>query len=89
MLGFGETREEVLVLMQQILETGCQVLTIGQYLAPTQAKRHVRIDRFVSPDEFEDYRRIGRGMGFKYVESGPLVRSSFIAEKGYKEALRT
>ena len=89
MLGFGETREEVLVLMQQILETGCQVLTIGQYLAPTQAKRHVRIDRFVSPDEFEDYRRIGMGMGFKYVESGPLVRSSFIAEKGYKEALRT
>ncbi len=89
MLGLGETQDEVKVLMQDLLESGCQILTIGQYLAPSTAKRHVRVDRFVTPEEFESYRALGMSMGFKYVESGPLVRSSFIAEKGYREALRS
>lgn len=89
MLGLGETKQEVQTLMQELLDAGCQILTIGQYLAPTMAKRHVRVDRYVRPEEFEEYRHMGMNMGFKYVESGPLVRSSFIAEKGYREALGT
>ncbi len=87
MVGLGETEEEVKGTMGELLENGCQILTIGQYLAPTRMKRHVPVDRFVTPDEFENFRKIGMQMGFKYVESGPLVRSSFIAEKGYREAL--
>ena len=86
MLGLGETQAEVHELMQELLEAGAQILTIGQYLAPSAAKRFVPVDRFVQPEEFEHYRREGLRLGFRYVESGPLVRSSFIAEKGYKEA---
>ena len=89
MVGLGETEAEILELMRELLEAGCQILTIGQYLAPTQAKRHVPIERFVTPEEFERLRRLGLDMGFKYIESGPLVRSSFIAEKGYREALKS
>ncbi len=87
MLGLGETREEVRELMGELLDAGCQILTIGQYLAPTTSRRHVRVARFAAPDEFEQYRQEGMRMGFKYVESGPLVRSSYIAEKGYQQAL--
>ena len=87
MVGVGETDTEVRTLMGELLEAGCQILTIGQYLAPTQMKRHVPVSRFVTPEEFERLRTMGQEMGFKYVESGPLVRSSFIAEKGYREAL--
>jgi lipoyl synthase len=89
MLGLSETEEETIVLMKELLEAGCQILTIGQYLAPTQMKRHIPVSRFVTPEEFERLKTIGTEMGFKYVESGPLVRSSFIAEKGYREALRS
>ena len=87
MVGLGESEKEIIELMQELLETGCQILTIGQYLAPTQMKRHLPVDRFVTPEEFERFARMGKAMGFKYVESGPLVRSSYIAEKGYREAL--
>jgi lipoic acid synthetase len=87
MVGLGESEEEIVELMQQLLNSGCQILTIGQYLAPTQMKRHLPVERFVTPEEFEHFRKIGMDMGFKYVESGPLVRSSYIAEKGYREAL--
>ncbi len=87
MVGLGETEEEVVELMKELLDAGCQILTIGQYLAPTQMKRHLPADRFVTPEEFERLRLMGMNMGFKYVESGPLVRSSYIAEKGYREAL--
>ena len=87
MVGLGESEEEIIELMQELLEAGCQILTIGQYLAPTQAKRHVPVQRFVTPQEFERLAQVGLQMGFKYVESGPLVRSSYIAEKGYREAL--
>ena len=87
MVGLGETQEEIVELMRQLFESGCQILTIGQYLAPTRMKRHLPVHRFVTPGEFEDFRRKGLEIGFKYVESGPLVRSSYIAEKGYSEAL--
>ena len=87
MVGVGETDVEVIELMKELRDAGCQILTIGQYLAPAQSKRHVPVQRFAAPEEFERWRGVGMDMGFKYVESGPLVRSSFIAEKGYKEAL--
>ena len=86
MAGIGETDEEIFEVMAELLEAGCQILTIGQYLAPTRAKRHLPVERFVSPEEFKNYRQKGLEMGFKYVESGPLVRSSYIAEKGYQAA---
>ncbi|MBF0489729.1 MAG: lipoyl synthase [Candidatus Omnitrophica bacterium] len=87
MVGLGESEDEVIGLMKEVLDSGCQILTIGQYLAPTQMKRHIPVDRFVTPEEFERFRQSGMELGFKYVESGPLVRSSYIAEKGYREAL--
>jgi len=87
MVGIGETDEEIIELMAELREAGCQILTIGQYLAPTRAKRHLPVVRFVSPEGFENYRQKGMEMGFVYVESGPLVRSSFIAEKGYQKAM--
>lgn len=82
MLGLGETHEEILELMQDLLENGCDVLTLGQYLQPTPA--HLPVQRFVSPEEFAMYRQIGLQMGFDYVESGPLVRSSYHSERHVK-----
>lgn len=79
MLGLGETREEVLEVMKDLNEVGVNVLTLGQYLQPT--KNHLPVDRFVHPTEFDEYRRIGLEMGFDVVESGPLVRSSYHAER--------
>ena len=87
MVGIGETDEEITELMNELLEAGCQILTIGQYLAPTQMKRHVPVERFVTPAQFEEYRALGMKMGFKYVMSAPLVRSSYIAEEGYKNCM--
>jgi len=85
MVGLGETYDEVAELMEDLVGVGCDILTIGQYLAPSQLKRHVRVQRYVTPKEFEAYKRLGLDMGFKHVMSGPLVRSSYIAEEGYKE----
>jgi lipoic acid synthetase len=82
MLGLGETHEEILELMQDLLENGCDVLTLGQYLQPTPA--HLPVQRFVTPEEFAMYRQIGLQMGFDYVESGPLVRSSYHSERHVK-----
>jgi lipoic acid synthetase len=79
MLGLGETEAEVLEAMQHLVNHGCDVLTLGQYLQPT--KMHLSIERFVTPDEFDFYKQEGLQMGFKYVESGPLVRSSYHAER--------
>lgn len=79
MLGLGETQEEVLEAMDDLLAHGLDVLTLGQYLQPT--KLHLEVDRFITPDEFAFYKRIGLEKGFKYVESGPLVRSSYHAER--------
>mgnify|MGYP001166147665 FL=1 len=79
MLGLGETREEVLQAMQDLADNGCDVVTLGQYLQPTQ--RHLPVVRFVHPDEFAFFREKGYEMGLDYVESGPLVRSSYHSEK--------
>lgn len=79
MLGIGETREEVLETMKDLRSVGCEVITIGQYLQPTP--KHLPIIEFISPDVFKDYETIGLEMGFRFVESGPLVRSSYHAEK--------
>jgi len=79
MVGIGERPEEVLEVMKDIRAVNCDILTIGQYLQPT--KDHLPIDRYVHPDEFRMYKDVGMQMGFKHVESGPLVRSSYHAER--------
>ena len=79
MLGLGEKHEEVLEVMRDLLDAGCDVLTLGQYLQPT--KMHIAVAEFVKPEMFTQYKTIGLEMGFKYVESGPLVRSSYHAER--------
>ncbi len=79
MVGIGERPEEVLEVMKDIRAVNCDILTIGQYLQPT--KDHLPIDRYVHPDEFRMYKDVGMHMGFKHVESGPLVRSSYHAER--------
>lgn len=79
MLGLGERKEEVVAAMKDLRDNGCDVVTLGQYLQPT--KKHLAVTRFVHPDEFAEYKRIGYEMGLDYVESGPLVRSSYHAEK--------
>ncbi|HVZ24980.1 MAG TPA: lipoyl synthase [Sediminibacterium sp.] len=88
MLGLGETKEEVIATMRHLVDAGTDVLTLGQYLQPT--KKHLPVQRFVHPDEFAELREIGYGLGFDYVESGPLVRSSYHSEKhvlpGYGKA---
>jgi lipoyl synthase len=79
MLGLGETSEEVLETMQDIRNAGATVVTIGQYLQPT--KNHLPVKEFVTPEMFAFYEKEGLKMGFRHVESGPLVRSSYKAEK--------
>ena len=79
MAGLGETKEKMLQTMDDLLEHGCDVLTIGQYLQPT--KRHIAIAEYVHPDVFAEYKEIGLAKGFDYVESGPMVRSSYHAER--------
>ncbi len=77
MLGLGETRDEVLQAMQDLRAAGVRVLTLGQYLRPSDW--HLAVERFVTPAEFDELRAIGKTMGFLYVASGPLVRSSYRA----------
>jgi lipoic acid synthetase len=77
MLGLGESREEVLSAMEEIAAQGTHILTLGQYMQPT--KDHLPIERYVHPDEFAEFKRLGEQMGFKHVEAGPLVRSSYHA----------
>jgi lipoic acid synthetase len=79
MLGLGETKEEVIQTMKDLVAVGTDVLTLGQYLQPT--KKHLPVQRFVHPDEFAELREIGYTIGLDYVESGPLVRSSYHSEK--------
>ena len=79
MLGLGELKEEVVQTMQDLRDSDVDVITIGQYLQPS--KKHLQVQRFVHPDEFKELREIGYEMGFDYVESGPLVRSSYHSEK--------
>ena len=79
MLGLGEMKEEVYQAMDDLVENGCDVLTLGQYLQPT--KMHIEVAEFIHPDLFAEYKEIGLSKGFKFVESGPLVRSSYHAER--------
>lgn len=79
MLGLGETHEEVLQTMDDLREAGCKVMTIGQYLAPTAT--HMPVVEYIKPEQFREYRRIGLDKGFSFVESAPLVRSSYRAEQ--------
>ncbi|MEE9463634.1 MAG: lipoyl synthase [Bacteroidales bacterium] len=79
MLGLGETREEVLETMDDLRAAGCKVLTIGQYLQPTL--RHHPVREYIHPEVFREYKKIGLEMGFRFVESSPLVRSSYHAER--------
>jgi len=79
MLGLGETEEEVISTMDDLRAVGCEVMTIGQYLQPT--RNHLPVLEYIRPEQFEKYRKIGLEKGFRHVESGPLVRSSYRAEK--------
>jgi lipoic acid synthetase len=79
MVGIGETKEEVIELMKDLINYGCDILTIGQYLQPT--KEHLPVDRFVTLEEFNYYKNVGLSLGFKIVESAPLVRSSYRADQ--------
>ena len=79
MMGLGETDEEVEAVMYDLREVGCEILTLGQYLSPTS--RHLAVDRWVSPESFERLAEVGRAMGFRHVESGPMVRSSYMAHR--------
>ncbi len=79
MLGLGETDAEVIETMDDLRSVGCDVLTLGQYLQPTP--KHLAVQEFITPETFDRYREIGLEKGFRFVESGPLVRSSYHAEK--------
>ncbi len=79
MLGLGETPEEVIESMQDLRSVNVDILTLGQYLQPSP--KHLPVAEFITPEKFEEYRILGLEMGFRYVESGPLVRSSYHAEK--------
>lgn len=83
MVGLGEEFDEVVETMQDLVNVGVDILTIGQYLQPS--KKHLPIERYYTPEEFDELRRIGLDMGFKWVESGPLVRSSYHAEEQVRE----
>lgn len=79
MLGLGETYDEVIESMDDLINSGVHVLTLGQYLQPTP--KHLAVEEFITPELFAEFKEIGLRKGFKYVESGPLVRSSYHAEK--------
>ncbi|MFO7321845.1 MAG: lipoyl synthase [Chloroflexota bacterium] len=79
MVGLGETFDEVVSVMQDLVDRGVDILTIGQYLQPS--KKHLPVERFYLPEEFDRFREIGLEMGFRWVESGPLVRSSYRADQ--------
>lgn len=84
MLGMGEGREEIEATLRDLHAVGCRMLTLGQYLAPT--RQHLPVERFIPPAEFSDLKRYAEELGFAHVEAGPLVRSSYHAEKQLLEA---
>ena len=86
MVGLGETRGEILQVMDDLICAGVDFLTIGQYLQPTP--RHAAVDRFVSPQEFEEYRQIGAAKGFLMIASSPLTRSSYHADRDFEDLRR-
>lgn len=86
MLGLGETRAEVLEMLEDLRRAGCRMLTLGQYLQPDRTA--CPVERYVTPEEFEDYRFAAEGMGFELVESGPFVRSSYHAKDSFAKLRR-
>ena len=84
MVGLGETKEEVEELLKDLRNIGCQMITIGQYLQPT--KNNISVSEYITPEQFENYRKLALSQGFQSVESGPFVRSSFMAERSFIEA---
>ena len=82
MLGLGETRDEIVRTLEDLRRSACDFITMGQYLSPTP--RHLPIRRYVTPDEFDEYAAVARELGFRFVESGPLVRSSYHAAKPFQ-----
>lgn len=84
MVGLGETEDEVVDLMKDLLEIGCDMLTIGQYLRPS--KKHIEIKEYVTPEQFDRYKEIGESLGFKHIASAPFVRSSYNAAEGLAQA---
>jgi len=87
MLGLGESPEEVENTLQDLLEAKCNILTLGQYLQPT--REHLKVERFIPPEEFDDWKKAALKMGFSEVASGPLVRSSYRAKDLYQSLTRT
>ena len=85
MLGLGETHEDIMQAMRDIKNAGVEILTFGQYLQPT--KYHMKVTQFISPEEFDLWRVEGEKMGFSYVASGPMVRSSYRAGEFFTENL--
>ena len=85
MLGLGEAKEDVVQALRDLRSVGCDVITFGQYLQPT--KRHLKVESFVPPEEFQEWQQIAEGMGFLYVASGPLVRSSYRAGEFFMKAM--
>ena len=83
MLGLGETQDEIFQAMQDMREGDVDFLTLGQYLQPT--RKHLKVERFLPPEEFEKLRQAGEALGFDYVAAGPLVRSSYKAAEFYIE----
>ena len=79
MVGLGETKEELIETMRDLREVDCDVLTIGQYLRPSP--KHLPLERYYTPQEFAELKEAALGLGFKYCESGPLVRSSYHAHE--------
>ena len=83
MLGLGETDEEIEDAMWTIRQTGCEILSLGQFLSPTI--KHLAVERWVTPDTFDRLAEVGRAMGYRYVESGPMVRSSYMAHRPFDD----
>lgn len=79
MVGLGETTEEIYETMDDLLASGCSILTIGQYLQPS--RKHLPVSAYISPETFDEFKKVALEKGFTYVESGPLVRSSYHAER--------
>jgi lipoic acid synthetase len=79
MVGLGETTPEVLQTMRDLRAANCEIMTLGQYLRPSMS--HLPVEKFYTPEEFDEFKHIGLDMGFRYVEAGPLVRSSYHAHE--------
>ena len=85
MLGLGETNEELMQTIRDIAETGCDIITIGQYLSPK--RNALSVERFYTPEEFEEIKELAYKFGFKHVESSPLVRSSYKAKSQWEKVM--